>query len=293
MHAVLAVVCLAAAAVLLQAWPATFPSATAENAPRAAGPALGRGGDGSWPTCAHPRAQSLVPSPAFAIVGLNDGDPGTRSACLQRTLRWAATATGGTTQPRIAFYLMAADPWQPAERRWTRPVWPRSAVIRGERVAVPGTYGGPCTGSHTSRACAYLFGWSAAARSAALPGVPEPARHRYWIDVENEADFSADRLFNQAIVEGMVAYVTTPASRGGLGSSAGLYSNVGYWAAIVGPLRRDSPLAGLDNWYPIGPGGEADARRAFRTLEPFTPGSRITIVQVVRGAADIDYAPRT
>ncbi|MDQ1530683.1 MAG: hypothetical protein QOE37_788 [Microbacteriaceae bacterium] len=286
-------VCLAAAAVLLLAWPGTFPSATAENGHRAAPSPLGRGGDGSWPTCAHPHTQSLVTEPAFAIVGLNDGEPGTRSACLDRTLRWAATATGGTTQPRLAFYLMAADPWQPAERRWTRPVWPRSEVVSGGRVPVPAAYGTTCAGSHTSRACAYVFGWWAAVRSARLPGVPHPEHARYWIDVETERDFSGDRLFNQAIIEGMAAGITADPADGGLGGRAGLYSNAYFWSMIVGPLRSGSPLAGLDNWYPIGPGGEAEARTAFSSLEPFTPRSRITIVQVVQGAADVDFARRS
>jgi hypothetical protein len=288
-HALLIAVGLAALAVVLL----SLPSQESTALPRAAAPAASPrpvGGDASWPNCRRAVTAHAVPHPAFAIVGVNDGVPGTTSGCLAKTMAWARTATGGPAS--LGYYVMAADPWQPAERRWAKPVWPSSATVAGRRIRIPAAFGTDCAGSRTSRACAYVFGWTTARRDAAIPGVTDPARHRWWIDVETLRDFRADPRFNEAIIEGMAAYFTAPPSAGGLGTSAGLYSNLYFWGAIVGDLRPGSPLDRLDEWYPIGSGTPADAARAGPDLAPFTPNGRITIVQVVAGGMDVDVAVR-
>jgi hypothetical protein len=288
---VLALACLAAAAVLLTSWPPSGPIASAVGRAAPVQSPYGQGGDASWPNCGHPLDSTLVQQPAFAIVGVNNGTPGTRSACLSRTLTWARTAVGGTDQPRVAYYVMVADPWAAPELRHNRPAWPSSDTVRGSRVAVPAAYGPPCRGGHASAACAYVFGWASAARSAALPGVSIRRDTIFWLDVEEERDFSGDQRFNQALVEGTAAYFLTPRARGGLGTRTGIYSNAYYWTVLIGELRRGSPLAALDEWYPIGTGTAADAAAAFESLAPFVPGARIRIVQTVQGRADVDYAP--
>jgi hypothetical protein len=288
LHALLIAVGLAAVAIVLLSLPSQESTALPRAVPRSAAPAPVIGGDASWPNCRRAVTAHAVPHPAFAIVGVNDGVPGTTSGCLTKTMAWAATATGGPGA--LGYYVMAADPWQPAERRWAKPLWPRSAVVAGRPIRIPAAFGTRCTGGRTSRACAYVFGWATARRDAAIPGVTDPSGHRWWIDVETVRDFSSDPGFNEAIIEGMAAYFTAPAAEGGLGTSAGLYSNLFYWDAIVGNLRPGSPLDRLDEWYPIGPGTAADAARAGRDLAPFTPGGRITIVQAVAGGVDVDVA---
>lgn len=254
-------------------------------------PELVLGADASWPQCRSPKRLPLAERPAFAIVGVNNGVPGTRNPCLEAQLDWAATATGGAREPAVAYYVMAADPWSPYERRWADPVWPRSNTWKGHRVTVPKAFGGPCRGERRSRACAYVFGWSVAERDAHLPGVRSAGDRTWWIDVEEQRDFSLDQAYNEAIVEGMAAYFLTPAADGGLGVRVGLYSNDFYWSAIIGPLRPGSRLAALPNWVPIGPAGRAEASAAFERAEPFTPRGEVRILQYVAGGIDRNLAP--
>ncbi|WP_375390381.1 hypothetical protein, partial [uncultured Amnibacterium sp.] len=219
------------------------------------------GSDASWPQCASPhgsrRALPLAEAPAFVVVGVNDGLPGTVSACIDRELAWAATATGGSSQDRLAFFVLAADPWTKPELRWVpHPDWPSSNLVGGTVVPVPEAFGSAstgttCAGGRTELACAYVYGWAMAQHAAAIPGLPDPARRRFWIDVEAERTWSTDQRFNQAVVEGMVAAFTSPPSAGGIGTRTGVYSDHGEWARIIGALRTGSPLDGLDEWLAI------------------------------------------
>jgi hypothetical protein len=249
------------------------------------------GADASWPVCKHPATYGLPADPAFAIIGINDGEPGPLSACLARELAWAAGVPGGSTQPDLAYYVMAADPFSPYESRWTKPIWPKTNLYHGVRVSIPPAYGTGCTGSHTSAACAYVFGWTAAFRDAHLPGLVDAATTHYWIDVEAPRDWSTNPSFNEAIVEGMQAYFTTPIASGGLGTTAGLYSTPDVWAQIVGDVRTGSPLPKLDEWTSIGDGDEVAAAAALATPEPLLYGARVTMVQYWIGDEDWDYAP--
>ncbi|MGN6744461.1 MAG: hypothetical protein ACTHJL_14380 [Amnibacterium sp.] len=286
LHALAIAVGLGILAIVLLSLPSQESTALPRVPLHAAPGAPAVGADASWPNCRRSITAHALPHPAFAIVGVNDGVPGTVSGCLRKTMAWAATATGGPGA--VAYYVMAADPWQPAERRWATPRWPSSDVVAGRRIAIPAAYGHGCRGSHTSRACAYVFGWSTARFDAAIPGVVDAAHRRWWLDVETPRDFNRDPVFNQALIEGMAAYFTAPPAKGGLGSSTGIYSNLYYWSVIVGDLRKGSPLGALDEWYPIGPGTPAEAVRAAKDLAPFTPGGRITIVQAVSGGLDVD-----
>lgn len=258
------------------------------------------GSDASWPSCTPPRGTTrllpLAESPAFAVVGINDGLPGTRSACIDRETAWADAATGGSGQPRLAYYVLAADPWTEPELKWVpHPPWPSSNTIGGAAVTVPAAFAGEdgttaCAGAHDDPACAYLYGWTIALADAALPGVRSPTDHRFWIDVEAERTWSDDRLFDQAVVEGMVAAFTAPRSAGGVGTTVGVYSDYSEWARIVGRLRTSSPVAGLDEWLAIGRSSEAEAVRALRRGWPFEPEGRVRIVQYLDGAVDRDVA---
>lgn len=257
-------------------------------APRPVLPPTAVGADASWPTCKHP---AEPPGPAFAIVGINNGTPGTRNPCLTSQLRWAASAVGGSAQPATAFYVIAADPFRKWERRYAKPVWPHSATVHGVHVDVPAAYGAACHGAHTAASCAYLFGWTAGYRSAHLKGITDPSQHRYWIDVEALRDWSHDTRFNEAIIEGMAAYLGGPTDRGGLGAPVGIYSNRLFWSAIVGELRPGSPLAGLDEWLPIGAATKQQATATLAAASPFHEGGHVRLVQYVADGVDLNVAP--
>jgi hypothetical protein len=258
------------------------------------------GSDASWPSCTPPHGTTttmpLAERPSFVIVGVNDGLPGTVSACIERELAWARTTTGGSSQPRLAYYVMAADPWTAPERRWVPdPWWPTSNAVAGRGVDVPGAFaseehGTTCTGGHRERACAYVYGWAMAQHAAAIPGLADPSAHRFWIDVEAERTWSRDQRFNQAVVEGMVAAFTSPRAKGGVGTTTGVYSDHGEWARIIGRLREGSPLDALDEWLAIGPATKAEAVDALQHAWPLTPGGTIRVVQWVDGRIDRDIA---
>jgi hypothetical protein len=200
------------------------------------------GADASWPACTPPhgtkRTLPLASRPAFVVIGVNDGLPGTVSACIDRELQWADTTTGGSSQPRLAYYAMAADPWTKAQLKWVKhPAWPSGNTVGGVRVRVPAAFassasGTTCTGGHREHACAYVYGWAMAQHAAGIAGLRDPAHSRFWIDVEAERTWGDDQRFNQAVVEGMVAAGSvkaasarrpgsTPTTPSGPGSSGG------------------------------------------------------------------------
>jgi len=258
------------------------------------------GADASWPACtpAHGtrRTLPLASRPAFVVVGVNDGLPGTVSACIERELQWAGTTTGGSSQPRLAYYVMAADPWTKRELKWVKhPTWPSGNTVGGVRVPVPAAFASPasgttCTGGHRERACAYVYGWTMAQHAAAIPGLRDPAHSRFWIDVEAERTWGDDQRFNQAVVEGMAAAFTLPRSKGGIGTTTGIYSDHAEWARIIGRLRTGSTLDRLDEWMAIGPATQAEAVDALLHEWPLTANGRIRMVQWVDGPLDRDIA---
>lgn len=262
--------------------------------------AVQAGSDASWPVCTPPHGTTktlpLAARASFVIVGVNDGLPGTVSACVQRELRWATTTTGGSSQPRLAYSVIAADPWTAAQRRWVpHPSWPTSNLVGPTTVRVPTAFasadsGTTCAGGHAEQACAYVYGWMMAHAAAAIPGLRSPSTHRFWIDVEAVRDWNTDQRFNQAVVEGMVAAFTLPPAQGGIGTTTGVYSDYSEWAAIIGRLRNGSTLDRLDEWLAIGHSSKAEAIETLRTARPLTARGHILIVQWVDGAVDRDIA---
>jgi hypothetical protein len=258
------------------------------------------GADASWPVCTPPHGTTttmpLATSPAFAIVGVNDGLPGTTSSCIAKELAWADTVTGGSTQPDLAYYVMAADPWTKAELRWVKhPSWPTSNRVGTLTVSVPTAFASPahgtsCSGGRTERACAYVYGWSMAQYAAAIPGLRDPGGHRFWIDVESVRTWSSDQRYNQAVVEGMVAAFTLPRSKGGIGTTTGFYTDRSEWARIIGPLRTGSTLDRLDEWLAIGVSTRTKAIEALVHDWPVTGNGRIRMIQWVDGRLDRDIA---
>jgi hypothetical protein len=96
--------------------------------------------------------------------------------------------------------------------------------------------------------------------------------------------------FNQAVVEGMVASFTSPRSKGGIGTTTGVYSDHSEWARIIGQLRKGSTLDRLDQWLAIGSSTKTEAVDALLHDWPLTANGRITMVQWVDGRIDRNIA---
>jgi Fibronectin type III domain len=247
------------------------------------------GYDVSWPQCG--RVATLPKKPVFAIVGVNDGVEGTRNPCLTQELAWAHTAKGGTTMPKVSFYVEAADPHTETADEPLR--WPTSTTVHGVHVAVPATYGTHCSGSRTA-ACAYVYGWATGYRDAHLSGITHPSKYTWWLDVEDTGVWGTSKQANRAILEGMAAYFTDSTAKHGIHAKLGIYSTTAIWKRIVGTTRTASPLRGALNWEPggaIGGGSRSLAITRQHADKPFTPGSTVAVSQWTADDIDKNYAP--
>src|SRR3954469_2581062 len=184
----------------------------------------GPGIDVSWPQC----GQTLPKQPAFAIVGVNYGLANNTNPCLASQLAWAKTAKSPavTSQPRVALYVNTANPGK--QGSW----WPKSNTYNGVKVTNP--YGSCAAG--TFKACSYIYGWAKASDDARRRGVSNPQSYLWWLDVETENTWHADKAANVAVLEGMTAYFKR------IGARVGLYSTAYQWGQIAGTVKSTSPL---------------------------------------------------
>lgn len=225
--------------------------------------------DVSWPQC----GRSLPREPAFAIVGVNNGLANTTNPCLADQLAWAGTATTPalTPQPRVALYVNTANPG--LQGSW----WPTSNTYKGTRVANP--YGNCAL--HVFRACSYMYGYAKAYDNATVRGVSRPASYFWWLDVETENSWQADKQANAAVLEGMTAYFQS------IGARVGIYSTAYQWRQIAGGVPSTSPLAGLPSWLAGAP-SLAGAKENC-SLPGLTPRSRVAITQFISGGLDYNF----
>ncbi|MGY1770494.1 hypothetical protein [Blastococcus sp. SYSU D00813] len=254
----------AGAAVLL-GLPGTAAAAPDDGAPRI-------GYDVSHPQC----GQRLPERADVAVVGVNGGIATRPNPCLPEQLAWAAEATGS---PVVELYVNTANP---GELRDSITTWPDTGS----------TPYGECDGSN-SAACSWQYGRVRAAAdvhvffltAAWAAGIdPDPAAHRWWLDVETMNTWqygSAGALArNRAALEGMTAYLHE------VGAEVGVYSTGHQWARIVGEVPTGSPLHDLDSWL----AGADDARDAAATCadDPLVPGGRVVLTQYVDDGLDHD-----
>jgi hypothetical protein len=231
----------------------------------------------------HPQCGDDLPEGhAFGIVGVNGGLATRPNPCLAEHLDWAADATGVVPgQPALQLYVNTANPGQVMQLVRT---WPLSGD----------TPYGTCEGDN-STACSWRYGWLRAyvdveayfVPAAEHAGVdPDPAAHRWWLDVETmntwQAGSPAARARNRATLEGMTAYLT------GRGAEVGLYSTVSQWGRIAGEVPEDSPLHRLDSWLAgslTRAGAEATCDRA-----PLVAGGRVVMTQYVSDGLDHNHS---
>ena len=240
------------------------------------------GYDISWPQC----DSELPPGQAFAIVGVNGGLANNTNPCLAEQLVWARGSLGGTTQPPVALYVNTANPaaelaaWWPSSN--TYPVW--------SPTPVPNPYG-PCTGGDTP-ACSYIYGYAKAWDNATIRGVPEPASHFWWLDVETENSWGPDPVANRAALEGMAHYYLDVLGVAGLG----IYSTGYQWTRIVGGIGPvwsgtesfgPSNLNGLPSWLA---GATSLAGAQANCSAPALTGGVVTMTQYVMNDLDHNHS---
>lgn len=232
---------------------------------QAVGYALGF--DASWPQCG-----TQLPSPAaFAVIGVNRGQPGTVNPCLRRELWWGKHSQLG---PRgLNLYINSSNPG-PVSRR----VWPKSDMDRATGSRSPNPFG-KC-GGHDTLACSWQYGWNMAEHAAKHSHSIPLASHTWWLDVETMNVWQRNRQNNRAVLGGMATYLM---SRGAV---VGIYSTRYQWQVIAGTVTPYSVLYTLPEWI-TGASTITGARRMCSSI-PLSPGGRIVMTQWFTARSRID-----
>lgn len=203
---------------------------------------------------------------------MNGGRPDTTNPCLVSQLAWAAGTAGVAAGTPIPLYVNTANPGTDGSS------WPTSNSRSGQEVANP--YG-MCDGA-SNAACAYTYGYAMAFDDANLRGVPDPAHHFWWLDVETGNSWSPDTATNTADLEGMTAYLES------IGAEVGIYSTAYQFGEIAGSIEPGSNLNRLKNWIP-GAASTASAQ-ANCASDPLTPGGTIALTQFTSGSLDYNVS---
>lgn len=245
------------------------------------------GYDVSWPQC----RKDLPKKPAFVVVGINGGSPSNINDCLTNQLKWASTATGESTQPKIQLYINTANPGEISPLIVN---WPNDNIdLKGSHTANP--YG-ECFGKN-DQPCSWQYGWERAQDSAENLFKPAAKNARikqginaysWWIDVETMNTWQKQpqtvaQPNNLAAVEGNVAYFQS------FKAFVGLYSTTSQWQEITGGyVSNTSNLAGLPNWRPSGT--ELDIAKANCLAEPLTDGGHVVLTQYIVNGLDRNFS---
>ena len=173
----------------------------------------------------------------------------------------------------MALYVNTANPAR--QGSW----WPTLNTYNGVKVTNP--YGNCALGS--LKACSLMYGWAKPSDDAKRRGVGNPQSYLWWLDVETENTWQADRAANVAVLEGMAAYFEEK-----IGARVGLYSTAYQWGGDrrnreVRPARWQVCRAGsLER--DRRPGAKANCARPG-----LTPNSRVSMTQYIYRVALIDY----
>jgi len=221
------------------------------------------GYDISYPQC----PSNFPASPAFGIVGVNNGIVFGANPCLGAEYNWAR-GSSSASQAKVQFYANTGNPGPVVSRHWpTGQTAPRY-----------------CDGSW-SDGCSYDYGWNAARDSfadAVGPAGGTAASAPWWLDVESANSWSTVRSSNINTLQGAVAYLTTSVSGGGAGvRTLGFYSNSYSWSAIVGST---STFNGYASWVP----GATTRSQAKANCSATITGGRVKYAQYRAGGFDAD-----
>ena len=267
--AALAVAGLAALGVLATAAPA---SAATDDGQRPGSAARRTGNDVSYPQC----RLDLPAFAAFGVVGVDGGRVLRANPCLVDEVAWALTTDDG--QPD--YYVNSANPGPQLSQHWPL----------GQQLPQP------CASERSASdtdACAYDYGWNAAADSwqrataaAFAAGARDPAESDWWIDVETGNTWQSLALNDEpdaeshdtAALRGMVDFFHAQGV-----ASVGVYSTAEQWDLITG----GASLSAAPVWY-AGGGSVLDALARCDPSWSFTGGS-VRLSQYDAGGVDGDY----
>jgi len=180
------------------------------------GTAKTTGYDVSYPQC----GQSLPTNVSFAIVGVNNGIVFSVNPCLSSQLAWAKRY-----EAVPILYANTANPGPALSSHW--PTGQTAPKV--------------CSASDSdSAACAYDYGWNAAADSYADAARAGASASEWWLDVESANSWESNTANNVAELQGEVAYFQSQGV-----TTVGFYANSNDWRTITGGTTA---FAALPSW---------------------------------------------
>jgi hypothetical protein len=298
-------------------------------APAGAAPSPSTGNDISYPQC----PSNFPTVGAFGVVGVDDGIANVANPCLTAEITWASGASGNAAssfssspQPRAQLYVNTADPGDVYNGQ---PIadWPSNNAGGGTdpygacttTVVKSGRHKTATLGQN-SPACAWQYGWNAASKDAqsffhnAVSGHgalnQNAGDYPWWLDVETgntwQSATGGGLAMNDAVLEGMVASLSTLTSAGGAPAAVGIYSTGYQWNQITGGegtvdanwtslahAAAPAPLDGHSDWVPgaintSGADSTCTADGAF-TRTAASP-AHVTVAQWVANGVDGDVS---
>ena len=230
------------------------------------------GNDISFPECGNP----FPTGQAFAIVGVNGGLDFTLNPCLGMANGPSELAWAGGAGAQL--YANTGNPGPTLSSHWPN----------GE--AAPQACNTSTSPGSDTAACAYDYGWNAAADSyqiavlayvslgLAPPGATRtPTPNAWWLDVEIDNSWRSDVSLNVADLQGAVAYLQSVGV-----ASVGFYSTAYQWNQITGSTLV---FATAPAWV-AGPGSYPDALASCNG--PGFNGGVVQFVQYPANAFDGD-----
>lgn len=185
----------------------------------------------------YPQCGAVLPAGApFTLIGVDGGKPFDVNGCLAQQIAWALP-TGAP-----AYYVNTANPGPQLSSFWPS----GQASPRACAATYP---------ANDSTACAFDYGWNAAASSyarasaaAASVGAPGVSLSTWWLDVELRNTWEAEQpgaaprhlRHDLAVLQGMSAYLKGQGVR-----TVGVYSTGHQWDVVTGGARWSSAPV----WY--------------------------------------------
>lgn len=225
----------------------------------------------------YPQCNSSFPStPAFGIVGVNDGKPFSANPCLgtgdgPSQLAWAGM--------NAQLYVNTANPGPALSTHWPNG---QTTPQQCNTASNPG--------SDTAE-CAYDYGWNAAADSyqdavnayVALGWAPAgssrtPVANAWWLDVESANSWTSNTTFNVQDLQGEVDYLKSAGA-----TSVGFYATSSDWQTITGGTTS---FSAYKSWIP---GATSLSQAQANCAGGGITGGGVALTQYPSGGFDADY----
>ena len=239
------------------------------------------GYDVSYPQC----GKTLPSSPAFGIVGVNNGVLYSTNPCLGTELRWAQRAANRAP----SFYANTADPGPAYSSHW-----PTGQTT--PQLCDPATNNTP--------SCSYDYGWNGAKDSFAIAVSAEQqvngtssatataiaAQAPWWLDVETANSWqtlesaygqtASSKSNDTAALDGAVAYLHSIGV-----AHVGFYSTGYQWTQVTGGTA--SHFAANPDWV-AGYSSQSTAKTGCNSAG--FAGGPVKLTQYPSNSFDADYA---